>query len=106
MWIWIVVILVLGIGGLIYYRKQQTAAAAAKAKAAAANRSVPITTATSRSGPIGVYINALGTVTPVYTVTITSRVDGQIISVNYAKVKWFTKATFWSKSIPAPIKPR
>jgi multidrug efflux system membrane fusion protein len=83
LWVWIVVILVLAIGGLTYYRKQQAAAEAAKAKAAAAHRSVPITTDTVHQGPIGVYINALGTVTPVYTATITSRVDGQIVSVNY-----------------------
>jgi multidrug efflux system membrane fusion protein len=82
-WIWVVVILALAIAGLVYYRKQQAAAQAARAKAAAANRSVPITTASVRQGPIGVYINALGTVTSVYTATITSRVDGQIISVNY-----------------------
>jgi hypothetical protein len=55
------VILVLGIGGLIYYREQQTAEVAAKPKAAMANRSVPITTATVTTGPIGIYINALGT---------------------------------------------
>ncbi|MGA7623484.1 MAG: MdtA/MuxA family multidrug efflux RND transporter periplasmic adaptor subunit [Candidatus Acidiferrales bacterium] len=82
-WIWVVVILALAIAGLVYYRKGQAAAQAAKAKAAAANRSVPITTATVRQGPIGVYINALGTVTSVYTATITSRVDGQIMSVDY-----------------------
>jgi multidrug efflux system membrane fusion protein len=32
---------------------------------------------------MGVYINALGTVTPVYTVTITSRVAGQLMEVHY-----------------------
>ena len=42
-----------------------------------------ITTAIARKGDIGVYVNALGTVTPVYTVTVTSRVTGQIDSVNY-----------------------
>jgi hypothetical protein len=36
-----------------------------------------------KKGDISVYLNALGTVTPVHTVTITSRVSGQITSVNY-----------------------
>jgi multidrug efflux system membrane fusion protein len=84
-WIWIVALVILGIGGLVYYRKQQAAEAAAKTKAALANRSVPITTATATTGPIGIYINALGTVTSVYTATITTRVDGQIVSVNYVE---------------------
>ncbi|MFZ0087558.1 MAG: MdtA/MuxA family multidrug efflux RND transporter periplasmic adaptor subunit [Candidatus Acidiferrales bacterium] len=102
LWIWIVAILVLAIAGLIYYRKQQAAAQAAKAKAAAANRSVPITTATVTQGPIGVYINALGTVTPVYTATITSRVDGQIISVNYREGQTVHKGDVLIEIDPRP----
>jgi membrane fusion protein, multidrug efflux system len=102
LWVWIVVILVLAIGGLTYYRKQQAAAQAAKAKAAAANRSVPITTATVRQGPIGVYINALGTVTPVYTATITSRVDGQIVSVNYREGQMVRKGDVLIEVDPRP----
>jgi|SRR5580704_4800632 len=102
LWVWIVVILVLAIGGLTYYRKQQAAAQAAKAKAAAANRSVPITTATVRQGPIGVYINALGTVTPVYTATITSRVDGQIVSVNYREGQMVRKGDVLIQVDPRP----
>jgi multidrug efflux system membrane fusion protein len=101
-WIWIVVILVLGIGGLTYYRKQQAADAAAKAKAAAANRSVPITTANVTTGPIGIYINALGTVTPVYTATITTRVDGQIVSVNYVEGQMVHKGELLVQIDPRP----
>jgi multidrug efflux system membrane fusion protein len=101
-WIWIVVILVLAIGGLTYYRKQQAAAQAAKAKAAAANRSVPITTATVHQGPIGIYINALGTVTPVYTATITTRVDGQIVSVNYREGQMVHKGDVLIQIDPRP----
>jgi len=101
-WIWIVVILILGIGGLTYYRKQQAAEAAAKTKAALANRSVPITTATVTTGPIGIYINALGTVTPVYTATITSRVDGQIVSVNYTEGQMVHKGDLLIQIDPRP----
>ena len=69
---------------MLYYRHRQTAnEAAAKAKAAQQPRAVPIVTATARQGDIGVYVEALGAVTPVYTVNITSRVQGQVMSVNY-----------------------
>ncbi|MFZ0581599.1 MAG: efflux RND transporter periplasmic adaptor subunit [Candidatus Acidiferrales bacterium] len=101
-WIWILAILVVGVGGLIYYRNQQSAAQAAKAKAALANRSVPITTGTVNKGPIGVYINALGTVTPVYTATITSRVDGQIVSVNYREGQMVHKGDVLIEIDPRP----
>jgi multidrug efflux system membrane fusion protein len=82
-WIWLIIVLVLCGAIFYFYRQHQAAEAAAKAKANARVFTVPISTATARSGPIGVYINALGTVTPVYTVTVTSRVDGQIMNVNY-----------------------
>jgi multidrug efflux system membrane fusion protein len=46
---------------------------------------VPVATAVVRKGDIGVYTNALGIVTPVYTVMVKSRVDGQLMSVNYTE---------------------
>ena len=44
-----------------------------------------VTTATAHSGDIGVYINALGVVTPLNTVSVQSRVAGQIVKVNYTE---------------------
>jgi multidrug efflux system membrane fusion protein len=44
---------------------------------------VPITTDTARRGNIGVYINAIGTVTPVYTSSISSQVTGIVTDVHY-----------------------
>jgi multidrug efflux system membrane fusion protein len=43
----------------------------------------PVVTATARRGDIGVYFTGLGAVTPLATVTIKSRVDGQLTSVRY-----------------------
>jgi multidrug efflux system membrane fusion protein len=72
------------VGGIIYYRHRQAVNdAAAKAKAAQQPRAVPIVTATAKKGDIGVYVEALGAVTPVYTVNITSRVQGQVMNVYY-----------------------
>jgi len=42
-------------------------------------------TVTAQKGDVGVYVNALGAVTPVYTVQVKSRVDGQLVSVNYVE---------------------
>lgn len=44
---------------------------------------VPVGISAAQRGDMGVYINALGTVTPVYTVTVTSRVVGQLMAVHY-----------------------
>jgi multidrug efflux system membrane fusion protein len=46
-------------------------------------QAVTIDTATAEKGDIGIYLSALGTVTPFYTVSVRSRVDGQLIKVYY-----------------------
>lgn len=44
---------------------------------------VTLTSATAQKGDIGVYIEAIGTVTPVYTSSITSQVNGIVTDVHY-----------------------
>jgi len=44
---------------------------------------VPVTAATAHKGDIGVYYTGLGAVTPIYTVTVKSRVDGQLMKIYY-----------------------
>jgi multidrug efflux system membrane fusion protein len=59
---------------------------AAAAKAAAARKNppaIPVVAAKSRKGNIGVYYSGLGAVTPLATVTVRTRVDGQLMSVRY-----------------------
>jgi membrane fusion protein, multidrug efflux system len=44
---------------------------------------IPVVVATAQKGNIGVYYTGLGVVTPIYTVTIKSRVDGQLMTLHY-----------------------
>ena len=44
---------------------------------------LPVIAAYVRRGDIGVYITGLGSVTPIYTVTVKTRVDGQLMAVHY-----------------------
>lgn len=44
---------------------------------------IPVIAAKARKGDISVYLTGLGTVTPIYTVTVKSRVDGQLMKVYY-----------------------
>ena len=46
-------------------------------------KGITITIATAKKGDIGVYLNAIGTVTPVYTDLITSQVNGLVVAVHY-----------------------
>lgn len=49
----------------------------------AAPPGIPVATAAVKLGNIDVYLDALGTVTPVYTVTVVSRVAGEITEVRF-----------------------
>jgi len=53
--------------------------------AARSRRSVTLTTATAQKGNIGVYLDAIGTVTPIYTDSITSEVTGLVSQVHYTE---------------------
>ncbi len=44
---------------------------------------ITITTATAQKGSIGVYLDSIGTVTPVYTDSITSQVNGKVTDVYF-----------------------
>jgi multidrug efflux system membrane fusion protein len=80
-WIWAIIVIILVAG--TYYYLRQSKQKSSNAQADPAPRAVPVSAVAARKGDIGVYINALGAVTPVYTVTVTSRVQGEIINVFY-----------------------
>jgi multidrug efflux system membrane fusion protein len=82
-WIWVVfAALILGAAYWMYHQ-HQAALQAAQARAAQQNRAVPVATSTVGTGNIGVYQEGLGIVTPLATVTVTSRVQGEIVEIHY-----------------------
>ena len=80
MWIiiWILLLLVVVIAAVLVWHHYE---AAKKPKPAPPK--ITITTATAKTGSIGVYLDAIGTVTPVYTDSITSQVNGLVVAVHY-----------------------
>src|ERR1039458_7098853 len=85
LWLWLAVLLVLGLGAYFVWSRIAAAKSASAAKAAAAKGPppIPVVAAASHKGDIGVYYSGLGAVTPLATVTVRSRVDGQLMSVRY-----------------------
>jgi membrane fusion protein, multidrug efflux system len=60
-------------------------------KVAPAPPKITITTATAKQGDIGVYLDAIGTVTPVYTASITSQVNGLVVAVHFKEGQLVSK---------------
>src|ERR1035438_3775400 len=52
---------------------------------------IAITAATAKKGNIGVYLDAIGTVTPVYTASISSQVNGLVVAVHYTEGQLVSK---------------
>jgi multidrug efflux system membrane fusion protein len=77
-------LLLLAIVFLVIHEKNVKAAAAKRALAAA-KPSVTATVATAKKGSIGIYLDAIGTVTPVYTSSITAQASGVLTAVHYSE---------------------
>ena len=83
-WIWLLLILLVGGGG--YYVVEHTTLLQSSKDGAAAKskeRSIPVVTATVRKGDMNIYLSSLGTVTPLQTVVVKTRVDGEVMKVLY-----------------------
>jgi multidrug efflux system membrane fusion protein len=76
--LWILALLVVVLAVVLFWRHEEDAK-----KVAPAPPKINITTATAAKGDIGVYLDEIGTVTPVYTDSITSQVNGLVVAVHY-----------------------
>jgi multidrug efflux system membrane fusion protein len=105
LWLWLVVALL--VGGLYVIRTRWAAASAATAAAAAkqnATRAVPVLSGQVQRKDVKVYLSGLlGTVTPLNTVTVHTRVDGQLISVAYKEGEFVHAGDVLAEIDPRPF---
>jgi membrane fusion protein, multidrug efflux system len=84
-WIWAVILIAFGL--LFYWviteRRAAQPAAGGGRRGVIAGMAVPVVPATAKTGSLGIYLEAIGTVTPVYFVSITAQVTGVIDEVHY-----------------------
>jgi len=92
LWLWLLALCLLftAAGAYWYFFIQPAAPGAGPPRAGrpgggggpnAANRSIPVVVAPAKQGDVGVYIAGLGSVVPIATVTVRSRIDGQLMKV-------------------------
>jgi membrane fusion protein, multidrug efflux system len=110
-WIWVVVLLAFGL--LFYWvlhheQKGEAAGPGGGGDRGGGRRgmmggTVPVTTATAHTGSIGIYVDAIGTVTPLHTVSINAQVTGVITAVHYREGQTVHKGDPLIDIDPRPI---
>lgn len=101
----VVLVLILLVAGFIVWRIHSNNAAdadAAQKQAMMANRPTPVQVMPVEQKTVPVYLTALGTVTPYNTVTLHSRVDGQLLQVNFREGQVVHKGQLLLQIDPRP----
>ncbi|MGA7343547.1 MAG: efflux RND transporter periplasmic adaptor subunit, partial [Terracidiphilus sp.] len=89
-WVRVLVYLVLGcaLGFMvwhIYKNQQRNAQNSARQAAELLNRPVPVQVTAVAERPMPIFLSALGTVTPYYSVTVKARVSGELLPVQFTE---------------------
>ena len=102
-WIALLVVALLGAGAYVFFAKSGEAQAPRAQQGAGAARPVSVVTAKAKSGELNVYLTGLGTVTPLNTVTVKSRVDGQLMRVLFREGDMVTAGALLAEIDPRPF---
>jgi multidrug efflux system membrane fusion protein len=101
-WLWVLVLGAALIAVLLIVRWQTQRSAAAKSRETGPP-TVPVVVASARKGEIPVYLNALGSATPFNTVTVRSRIDGQLLRVNFQEGQFVRQGDSLAEIDPKPF---
>jgi len=82
LWVILIVGVLLAVFLVYYFTKPKTPAGAASGQGRGQNGPAAITVGKTAAGNINVYVTALGTVTPVATITLYSQITGVVMSVH------------------------
>jgi membrane fusion protein, multidrug efflux system len=107
-WLWLVLLVAAGYGAYQWFphfaasQSQARNGGSGKVSASGA-RMVPIVAVKARRGAMPVYMNGLGAVTALNTVTLHSRVDGELINVAYQEGQYVKAGDLLAEIDPRPF---
>jgi len=99
----IVIVALLGGGGYLLWQRPAATLQAGKRGGDPAGRATPVVAVAAKSASINVYQNGLGTVTPLKTVTVRSRVDGQLMRVLFREGQLVKEGELLAEIDPRPF---
>lgn len=103
-WIWVLALCLAGAGTYAYFAKAKKGQGqVAKPQADLLNRAVPVAAVAARKSAFDVYLNGLGSVTPLNTVTVKSRVDGQLMEVLFREGQIVSRGQLLARIDPRPF---
>ena len=100
-WIVLLAICLIAIGAYVFFIKGQSDAA--KQGQSPVTRTVPVVAAAAKKSDMGVYLTGLGSVTPLNTVTVKTRVDGQLMEVLFREGQIVSSGDLLAKIDPRPF---
>ena len=108
-WVWLIAAIIL-VGGIWLYRSHASAAGSSGAvpgpggpgPMGMGSMTIPVVVATASKGDLPVFYNGLGTVTAFNTVTVRSRIDGQLLSVAFKEGQLVKEGDVLAEIDPRP----
>jgi multidrug efflux system membrane fusion protein len=97
-WIVLAAVCLLAVGAYLYF----TAGAKSQQAKQTVVRSAPVVTAIAKKGDVSIYVVGLGSVTPIATVTVKSRVDGELMKVLYKEGQIVSSGQLLAQIDPRP----
>jgi multidrug efflux system membrane fusion protein len=108
-WIWFLILCLAGFAGYRYFPQVTQGAGTGKAEKADKSPAkrvtppVPVVAATSRRSDLAIYLTGLGSVAAYNTVTIRSRVDGELMRVAFTEGQLVQKGDLIAEIDPRPF---